>query len=106
MLSTPKIVFFPSGIEGVVEKEIALYQTGLVKLQGRLWRAKLYELNCQTTLRIQQPVLAIAREGNVAMVIPHHCLLWERYINDFWRYLSPRDITTMRRFERNWRFSA
>lgn len=70
MFNKPEIQFLPSGVEGVVESDITLLKPGLVKIQGRLWRAKPYELNGQSTLRSQQAVVAIAREGSVLLVIP------------------------------------
>lgn len=100
----PSLEFFPRGIEAVVETEIAMYEPGLVKIYGHRWRAKLYDLNCQHRLRLHQPVLAVAKTGQVLLVIPHHCLLWDRYIDDYWCYLSPTDITTLRRYEQPWRY--
>lgn len=106
MFTVPELEFLPQGIEAVVEEEIAVYEPGLVKVYGQRWRAKLYDLNCQTRLLQHQPVLVVAKEGHVLLVIPHHCLLWDQYIDAYWRYVSPAEITTMRRHEAAWRFSA
>lgn len=103
MLHSPVFQLFPQGIEGVVAKEIELYTTGLVKVSGCFWRARLYEPNCQTRLCLDQPILAIGQQGNVLFVIPHHCLLWDRCIDEFYRYLSQTEITVMQGYERCWR---
>lgn len=104
MLTMSEVEFLPQGLPGVVEKEIAIYEPGLVKVNGQTWRAKLYDLNCQVRLRRHQPVLVIAKEGHVLLVIPHHCLLWDQYIDEYWRYVSSTEITMMRRYEEAWRY--
>ena len=83
MFSQNKITYFPTGIEGVVEAEIALYQPGLAKVQGQIWRAELYDSNCRVALCPGQPILAVARQGNCLLVIPLHCLLWDKTLEEY-----------------------
>jgi hypothetical protein len=86
MFSQHEITYFPSGIEGVVEEDITPYEPGLAKVQGQIWRAELYEFNCQVALRSGQPLVAIARRGNCLLVIPLHCLLWDKIVEDYQTY--------------------
>lgn len=102
-LSPSEVEFFSQGIEGVVTIPIALYQAGQIKISGQYWRAKLYDVNCQTTLLIGQPVLVIGREDIVLRVIPYHCLLWDLYDPEFLAILSDVEIGILRRYERCWR---
>ena len=83
MPAVSKIEIFPKGLSGVVTKLIAPYQPGRVNCQGRSWRAKLYELNCQAALLPGQPIIAIGRESLTFIVIPLHCLLQEYDTNYF-----------------------
>lgn len=88
MLSQTSLEMFPRGIKGVVLEPIALFQFGRVNCQGS-WRARLYEIICQTTLLPGQPILAIGREGNSLIVIPVHSILWASYLDDFAQFSRP-----------------
>ena len=99
----PEIEMFPQGIQGVVTIPVTPYKAGQIKIHGQFWRSQLYSLNCQTTLLCEQPVLAIGRENNMLIVIPHHCLLWDLYIDEFWPLLTDAEIDVMRNHERHWR---
>ena len=100
-LSSDLSSFLPSTLEllaepwlGVVTESIALYQTGRVQITSYSWRARLYELHCQVTLLPGQPIQAIARTGNVLIVIPEHCLLQDRH-----RQAKPKSgVSKMRDF--------
>ena len=77
--------FLPSSWElfaepwrGVVTDSVALYQPGRVQISSYSWRARLYDAHCQTTLLPGQPIYAIARTGNVLIVVPEHCWLPDR----------------------------
>jgi hypothetical protein len=103
LFEPPEIEIFPEAFKATIATPMGLYQVGQVKIFGQFWRAKLYELNCQTTLLVAQPVLVIGKEGMILIVVPYHCLLWNQYIDEFWPLLTELDISTMRRIERAWR---
>jgi len=103
LFAAPESKLFAQGIPGIVTLPIAPLQAGRVTIQGQSWRSQLYDLNCQTTLLPQQPILAIGRENITLIVIPLHCLLWDRYIDEFWSQLTDADIDVMRNYEHPWR---
>ena len=95
--------FLPSTLElfaepwqGIVTEPVVLYQTGRVQITSYSWRARLCELHCQATLLPGQPIQAIARTGNVLIVIPEHCLLqeWTRQPTPKTKASKMRDFLT------------
>lgn len=97
------ITMFPKGQDCSVTDAIGPYRAGRVKARGSSWRAELFEISCQATLRPAQPALAIGRRNNVLIVIPYHCLLWNQYLEEYSLWLKATDIEIMDRHERGWR---
>ena len=104
VLTTPTIEMFSEGLSGVVTKPITLYQTGRIKCQGVSWRAQLYQPNCQVTLLIGQPVIAIGRENLTYIVIPLHCPLEKKDANDFHVWPVQLDLANMQPYINFWRY--
>lgn len=94
---------FPRGLPCRVTKAVRVLDTGRVQANGGSWLAELYDLNCSTTLLLDQPVLAIGRKGNTLIVIPLHCLLWPQYLEEYGLWLKHSDVELIERHERGWK---
>jgi hypothetical protein len=103
LFASSEIKLFAQAIPGVVTSLITPLEAGRAMVQGQSWRSQLYSPTCQTTLLPQQFIQAIGRENNTLLVIPLHCLLWDRYIDEFWSVLTEAEIAILRSHERHWR---
>ena len=93
---------FPRGLPCRVTRAVRALDRGRAQFNGSSWFARLYEINCSTTLLPGQPALAVGRQGTTLIIMPLHCLLWPQYLEVQGPLLTDTDITLINRYERGW----
>ena len=94
---------FQTGLPCRVTRAVRALDRGRVQFNGNSWFARLYEINCSTTLLPGQPALVVGRQATTLIIMPLHCLLWPQYLDVQGPWLTDTDIALINRYERSWR---